>query len=422
MRSTRQERSSEETMAQLNLANARQDLEARGLDGLLVLSPLHFYYATGHSSWFLNLYGEPGYGAAVIPTRADQPPAALLSDVEELNFRQTAPDFRVSTYPAWVAYADLPTPGEDAGLNHFRLDQLPQEPTRAGLIDVEVSVEKLAKLIDECGLSKGRLGTELNFASGPVLERLRQLLPGVEFVDALELLQIWRAYKTPQEAEWLRLGTELAEAAIETVTASFKPGITAGEIARRYRLAVFEHATSGSVMNARITLRVGPHVLSPQSAGSYVLQQGDAIFMDCGVDVAGYWADMGRAFVLGRASSLQRSVYAALCSGFEAGIAQLKIGNMPAQVIEAGLKAVQEAGLPNYVRGNVGHGIGLHRAPEKPIMSKEETMPLAPGQVISVEFPLYAQGVGAFTLEDTFYLMEDGVKVWNRLPRELVEL
>lgn len=409
-------------MAQLNLQTARHDLKKANLDGLLILSPLHFYYATGHSSWFLNLYGEAGYGAAVIPTKADEPPGALLSDVEELNFRQTALEFpRVHTYPAWVAYADLPEPGEDADLTHFHLDQLRQEPTRAGLIDVEISVERLAQLLEECGLAKGRVGSELKFAS-PVLKRLSQRLPGVEFVDALELLQTWRAYKTPQEAQWLRLGTELAEAAIKTVTDGLQPGITAGEIARRYRLAVFEHATSGSVINARITLRVGPQVLSPQAASSYVLQRGDAIFMDCGVDVAGYWADMGRAFVLGRASSLQRNVYTALRSGFEAATAQLQIGNMPAQVIEAGLKEVRAVGLPGYVRGNVGHGIGLHRAPEKPIMSSQETMVLGAGQVISVEFPLYAQGVGAFTLEDTFHLSEDGVKVWNQLPRELIEL
>jgi Xaa-Pro aminopeptidase len=83
---------------------------------------------------------------------------------------------------------------------------------------------------------------------------------------------------------------------------------------------------------------------------------------------------------------------------------------------------VHDAGLTSYVRGNLGHGIGLHRAPEWPIVSREEPLVLADGHVVSVEFPYYIQGVGAFQLEDTFYLTPSGRTVFNRLSHELVEI
>lgn len=409
-------------MAQLSLRRARNDLAQARLDGLLILSPLHFYYATGHSSWFLNLYGEAGFGAAVIPTDARQTPGALVSDVEVPNFAQTAPEFaQVKGYPSWVAYADLPQPAQ-THLNWFEHDRLPQLPTRQGLIDRQRAVELLVELLVDCGLVRGKVGLEGEFAAGSVLRHLKRALPRVEFVDALPLLQRWRAYKTPQEAAWLRQGTQLAELALEQVMKGLEPGLPAGEIAHRYRLSVFERASSGLVTNARITLRVGPQVLSPQAASSYVLQLGDLVFLDVGVEVAGYWADIGRTCVLGQASRLQKEVYQALQQGFLAGEAQLVSGNLPALVINAGLAAAKQAGLPHYVRGNVGHGIGLHRAPEKPLLSREEELPLGAGQVVSMEFPLYAQGLGALTLEDTFHFTSDGIEVWNRLSRDLLEV
>ena len=80
------------------------------------------------------------------------------------------------------------------------------------------------------------------------------------------------------------------------------------------------------------------------------------------------------------------------------------MGDSPRALFEAGLAAVHAAGLTAYVRGNLGHGIGLHRAPELPILSRAETLVFAPGHVVSVEFPYYLQGIGVFQLEDTFYL------------------
>jgi Xaa-Pro aminopeptidase len=70
----------------------------------------------------------------------------------------------------------------------------------------------------------------------------------------------------------------------------------------------------------------------------------------------------------------------------------------------AGLEAVHQNELPSYVRGNLGHGTGLHRVPVQPIVSCGETLSLDAGQILSLEFPYYIQGTGAFQLEETFYI------------------
>jgi Xaa-Pro aminopeptidase len=402
-------------------------MASAGLDALLFLLPRNFYYATGHSSWFLNLYGEPGYAAAIVPADAGRPPGALLSDVEVGPFATTAPAFAVlEAFPVWIAFGDVSPLDQGDAFAHLAAELNGQAGTRSGRVDLAQAVNQLGSLIRRMQLHKARIGLEREFASGPFLAQLQQAVGDCQFVDASPLMNRLRAIKSPREASLLRHGTVLAEAGIATALEQIRPGMTAGEIAWRYRAAVFaaaaHHPQPGDVLGARITLRVGPDVLHPRSSGSYAVQPGDLIFMDCGVEVAGYWADMGRCFVVGKVSPVQRQIYAALRAGFEAGVQAIEVGKSAADIFHQGMRAVHDGGLTSYVRGNVGHGVGLDRAPELPILSAEEDLLLMPGQVLSVEFPFYLHGIGAFQLEDTFHLTEAGVDCFNQLSRDMLEI
>jgi len=410
-------------MGYMNLAAARMRMAEANLDALLLLSPRHVYYATGYRPWFLSMYAEAGYGAAVVPLDPALPPGALVSDVEEGPFRGTAPDFpRVVTYPAWTAYADVPPLTEGNGAAHLAAYQEDQPTTRAGTIDTHGAILRLAELIRELRLGRARIGIEAGFVSPAVRGWLEAMLPAATFHDATPLLEELRAIKSAAEVTLLRRGTLLAERAITEVARTVRVGTTANEIARTYRAAVMTYADGGDVTGARLTLRVGPDVLSPVAASSHAAQPGDAIFLDCGVEVSGYWADIGRAFVLGGATPVQRNIYAALRGGFDAATACIRPGVPVADLFTTGMAAVHAGGLTSYVRGNVGHGVGLHPAPELPIVSRKETRVLVPGHVFSVEFPYYINGIGAFTLEDTFAMTDDGYEVFNRLSHELIEL
>jgi Xaa-Pro dipeptidase len=412
-------------MGYMNLDAARAKLADHELDALLILSARHFYYATGHNSWFMNLYPEVGYGAAFIPTDPSSAPAALVSDVEEVPFRHTAKDFpMVMSYPVWIAYLDGPLAAPDVDVfMHLKTFSSGQPEVRAGQIDPENTIASLIKMIKSSGIVRGRIGIEEAIASGQMWHQLATALPAIQWVDATNLLEQLRAVKSPREVQLLRQGTQLAESGIADIIGHVRPGMTASEVAHRYRLAVFQAATGvGEVGSARITLRTGPYTLRPTSSDSYQLREGDMIFLDCGVEVSGYWADMGRCIVLGRASQAQRSIYDALRAGFSAATEKLQVGVAPAKVFDAGLSAVHAAGMKSYVRGNLGHGIGLARAPERPIISREEEMVLTDGHVVSVEFPYYIGGIGAFQIEDTFHLASNGNECFNKLSHDLVEV
>ncbi|MEO6060407.1 MAG: Xaa-Pro peptidase family protein [Thermoflexales bacterium] len=407
----------------MNLDRCRAALAEARLDALLLLSPRHTYYATGYRHWFLNLYAEAGYAAAIVPADPAIAPLAVCTDVEEPNFRTTAPEFSdVATYRAWVAYGDIPAPGDDDPFELMARALADQPDARAGLLDPEAVTRLITERMKSAGLGRGRIGIESAFVSARAMGWLRAALPDCEFFDAGRLIKLLRAVKSPAEAGLLRLGTQLCERAITDVIASLRERMTASEIARIYRASVFNHAPDGRVLNARVTLRVGPDALLPASSGGYRLRRGDLIFLDCGVDVAGYWADMGRCAVFGQASPAQRKVYSALRAGFDAATAIAQVGAPLREVFDAGLGAVRAAGMTSYTRGNLGHGIGLHPAPELPIVSHEETLALQPGNVVSIEFPIYMNGLGALQVEDTFYFLGGGSReVFNTLSREMAE-
>jgi len=130
---------------------------------------------------------------------------------------------------------------------------------------------------------------------------------------------------------------------------------------------------------------------------------------------------MGRTAVFAASPTPGQShVYGALRAGADAVAPLLRPGTPVADIFRAGMAAVRASGLPDFVRGNVGHGIGLDPQPEWPIVSAEDTHRLEPGMVLSIEFPYYVHGLGAFQVEDTYQITEHGAERWTQLPRDLI--
>ena len=77
---------------------------------------------------------------------------------------------------------------------------------------------------------------------------------------------------------------------------------------------------------------------------------------------------------------------------------------------------MRQAGFASYSRGHLGHSVGLaHNYEEPPFISADETRPLAPGMVVSVELPYYLLGVGSFQMERMVLIQADGIEVLDRV-------
>jgi Xaa-Pro aminopeptidase len=85
----------------------------------------------------------------------------------------------------------------------------------------------------------------------------------------------------------------------------------------------------------------------------------------------------------------------------------------------AAVDTIRRAGLPEYRRHHVGHGIGLEMY-EAPLLVENSDARLEAGMVINVETPYYESGYGGFQVEDTVLVTENGGELLTAADRSLV--
>ena len=146
----------------------------------------------------------------------------------------------------------------------------------------------------------------------------------------------------------------------------------------------------------------------------------------------GYWFDLTRSFLLGRASRKTRKMFEAVLAAQEAGFDHLRAGVTGARVMNCACDAIEHAGFKSVralyegkVRAissgfthSLGHGVGLTIG-ERPSLSLMNNEPLRDGNVVTVEPGIYVPGYGGVRIEDTVRVTSKGIENLAHLDREL---
>ncbi len=131
----------------------------------------------------------------------------------------------------------------------------------------------------------------------------------------------------------------------------------------------------------------------------------------------GYFGDITRTVVRGRASDSVKRLYAIVQRGQEIAFNKMRVGVPTAEVHSAVQQFFQKEGyrtgkqkgrMQGFFHGT-GHGLGLeiHEAPR---MGTNSPGRLTAGQVITVEPGLYYPGLGGVRLEDVAFLADKGAR------------
>ena len=161
----------------------------------------------------------------------------------------------------------------------------------------------------------------------------------------------------------------------------------------------------------------GEQVAQPHNIGSGPLFADRPIVMDIFPRSAcsGYWGDLTRTVVRGRASDLVKRAYDAVLAARELGKSLIAIGADPAEIHRAAAESMEKAGFHTgegekaafgFFHG-LGHGVGLdiHEAPR---LSLRNNVPFRGGEVVTVEPGLYYPEWGGIRLEDLVWLAPSG--------------
>jgi len=180
---------------------------------------------------------------------------------------------------------------------------------------------------------------------------------------------------------------------------------------------------------------IGPSGADPHSAGvdAARIKKGKLIVFDIFPQAeTGYWYDMTRSFVVGRADARARKMYEAVRDAQMSSLDYLRAGitghaamELSCEIIErSGYRTVREIfqgktkSLSTGFIHSLGHGVGLTIG-ESPYLSLASKDALRSGEVVTVEPGVYFPGYGGVRIEDTVAVRSKGVDILAKVEKEL---
>jgi Xaa-Pro dipeptidase len=373
---------------QARVATVRSRMEAAGLDLLLVTFPPNLCYLAGYNTFSVDRHAcllVPRQGELKIQVSAMEIPAVLLTGWIE----------NIETYD-WNGRDGIP--------------------------------ERLAFLVREQGLERGRIGMELKAPSLPVqlYQELRRALPDARFEDASEFVFALRLIKSPTELEYMRQAAKLTAAGLRASYRAIAPGNTDNDVARAGYDAM---VGLGSEF-----LSVEPIVTSGRRSGwahttfkRTLLKVGDVVFLEYGACYQRYTAPMMRTVAIGEPSPGVRRVANAAKATVELIIENVRPGRTADEVARAAKKGHAALGSEIYFQEVYGEATGLSFPPtfvegsEGPALIAEGIdQILQPGMTFHLPIAMRVPGEFCVGLSETIAVTEAGCEVLTEKARDLV--
>ncbi len=250
------------------------------------------------------------------------------------------------------------------------------------------------------------------------LLRLQAALPQARWVEAAPLLRPLRMRKDALEiatmAEVARRTDETWEEFIRQPVA----GLTELEAKERLEAAL----VARGVTPAFCIVASGPHSASPHhNAGERVIQAGDALVVDWGGTLGGYYSDVTRSAHVGPASEEYEAAYAAVLAANEIAFSAVQPGVPCEEIDRAARDYLTANGYGEAFFHRIGHGLGL-AVHEEPYLVAGNDLELAEGMTFSDEPGVYFPGNFGIRIEDTVVVTAEGGEKLNHATRALTIL
>lgn len=281
------------------------------------------------------------------------------------------------------------------------------------------SLSSFAEILGEVLDGGTRLGlVGLWDMPAPIMERLRDSVPGLEITDASELINELRVTKTAAEIACLREAGRQGCVGYEQLMAHALPGNTermaAGAAEGAARMAgaedinfmVFGSGRRADTIIGRATEKI--------------IEDGDMIMAAMAVQYEGYVATVEFPFVAGAMSEGQREFLGALFEAANVQLAYLKDNAISGEMVRAVKKVFKKRGLEKYDVYPPMHGIGLAEA-ESPYPDEKAEYPLRAGMCVNSDISLFGHPDGSNRIEEGFVIRADGPESLTPLIRKLCE-
>jgi methionyl aminopeptidase len=208
------------------------------------------------------------------------------------------------------------------------------------------------------------------------------------------------------EIELMRDAGRLVARTLEMVGKAVRPGITTAELDAMAEKFIREQGGKPAFKGYRgfpatICPSVNEEVVHA-IPGPRVLEEGDIIGIDVGVEMHGFFGDAATSFPVGKIGAAPARLLAVTQEALMRGVAQARSGGRVGDISHAIQSYVESNGF-SVVRSLVGHGIGraMHEEPQVPNYGLPDRGPrLMTGQVLAIEPMVNAGGPDVVTRDD----------------------
>ena len=392
-------RAPQETLGALKLAQAQALLGEHGLDLWLIVVressdrpepvlPFLFDFDFTWTTVFL-----------IAPTRT----AALVATFD-------APDLqRLGLFDEVVTYREGATQALRSLLESFA-------PSRIG---IDVSLDDA--LAD--GLTAGLRDWLVGAVAGTPFEG--------RLVSASPFLAQWRGVKLSEEVARITRAVEETESMFDRVSASFRRGMTARQIAAAFHAEAEQAKTTTAWPRGHCpTVTVGGRSpIGHVRPGDDAIESGTLVHVDFGIVRDGYRSDLQRAWFVGTGDSTPpsavRDAYAAVVESIERSAAALRPGVAGWEVDAVARGHLTSRGYPEYAHA-LGHHLGraVHDGggvlgPRWERYGESPHEKVREGNIYTLEPSVYLEGHGLVSLEEDVVVEKNGARFLSRFPKTL---
>ncbi len=314
----------------------------------------------------------------------------------------------------------LLTEDENLFITDFRyLDQADEQTEGCKIEEISSNfMSGFADLLDRKGIKN--LAFEAEDINYKTYQNFKEKL-NLEDLKAVEgVVEALRLIKEDEEIEKIIKAVEIADKGFEFLLDFIEPGRTEKEIA--LELEFFMKREGGEANAFDFIVASGKRGALPHGvASSKVVEKGELITIDFGTVYQGYHSDITRTIALGEVSDKQKEIYNIVLDAQKKVIEEIKAGMTGVEADKIARDFIAEAGYGDNFGHGLGHGIGLE-IHESPRLSKTSDSTLEKGMVVTDEPGIYISAFGGVRIEDDLVITEDGSKVLNSAPKELIQL
>lgn len=236
---------------------------------------------------------------------------------------------------------------------------------------------------------------------------MRGLEAGFETVDATDSLDPAKAIKSPEEIALIQDTAALQDKVFAEVCDFIRPGVTDRDVAAHAE-AVGRRLGSDQGIQLGLSAPMGdPSRFMNRPFQRRRIERGDHMSLLIEVNgPGGIYLEIARTMVLGKADDHLQEAFGNVKAAQDHTLSLMKPGAKPAEIAASHDQWMQDRGLPPETR-LYAHGQGCEMV-ERPLIRRDETMPLAEGMLLAVH-PGYDDGRVFAVICDNYMVERNGV-------------